>query len=162
MASSDKGQKGRKSDASQSHESSVRSEVRDLLRSEGLRATRPRLEVLVVLHEEAAPMTHEQIMAKIPEGTGDKASVWRLLADLSERNLLRRMDLGDRVWRYELRDTCRKVADDHSHLLCEACGAVSCLPPLVVRAQDGSIPEALQGAEFRIRVMGRCGDCVAA
>lgn len=107
-------------------------------------------------------MTHEQIMAKIPEGTGDKASVWRLLADLSERNLLRRMDLGDRIWRYELIDKCRDIARDHSHLLCEACGAVSCLPPLIVRTLDGMIPKALQGAEFRIRVMGRCGDCVAA
>jgi Fe2+ or Zn2+ uptake regulation protein len=94
-------------------------------------------------------MTHEQIMAKIPEGTGDKASV-------------RRMDLGDRIWRYELIDKCRDIARDHSHLLCEACGAVSCLPPLIVRTLDGMIPKALQGAEFRIRVMGRCGDCVAA
>ncbi len=162
MTSSDKTQNRRQSDASHSHKSSVRSEVRDLLRSAGLRATHQRLEVLFVLHEEAAPMTHEQIMAKIPEGTGDKASIWRLLAGLYEKNLLRRMDLGDRVWRYELRDSCREIADEHAHLLCESCGTVSCLPPLVVRAEDGSIPEILQGAEFRIRVMGRCGDCVAA
>jgi len=69
------------------------------------------------------------------------------------------MDLGDRVWRYELLDSCRLVEDDHSHLLCEDCGDVSCLPSLEVRGPDGTIPAALRGADFRIRVMGRCIDC---
>ena len=162
MASSDHSPDRQSSEASSTQDSAVRSEVRDLLRSAGLRVTHQRLEVLVVLHNEAAPMTHEQIMARLPAGTGDKASVWRLLADLAKRDILRRMDLGDRVWRYELRDTCRKLPDDHSHLLCEACGAVSCLPELVVRAVDGSIPLALQGANFRVRIMGVCSTCTVA
>lgn len=137
----------------------VENEIREILRSKGLRATRPRLEVLVVLHERAAPMTHEQIMSELPAGTRDKATVWRLLSDLSELDILRRMDLGDRVWRYELLDSCRRVEDYHSHLLCEDCGSVSCLPYLEVRTRDGNIPAALRGADFRIRVMGRCVDC---
>ena len=106
-------------------------------------------------------MTHEQIMSDLPAGTIDKATVWRLLSALSELDILRRMDLGDRVWRYELLDSCRRVEDYHSHLLCEDCGSVSCLPYLEVRTRDGNIPAALRGADFRIRVMGRCVDCAA-
>lgn len=143
------------------HEKSVREEVRTIIRARGLRATNPRVEVLVVLHEKARPMTHEQIMSNLPEGTGDKASVWRLLADLSDHDVLRRMDLGDRVWRYELYDTCRSVTNDHPHLLCTDCGEASCLPMLEVRDKDGALPAQLQGTDFRIRIMGRCADCAA-
>ena len=47
-------------------------------------------------------------------------------------------------------------------LLCEDCGEVSCLPPLEIRARDGALPDALLGAEFRVRVMGTCAACRAA
>lgn len=143
------------------HLEQVRSEMRDALRCRSLRATAPRLAVLVVLHEQGAPMTHEQIMEVLPTGQYDKASVWRLLSDLADAGVLRRMDLGDRVWRYELLDDCRPVDADHAHFLCETCGEVSCLPPLVLQTTDGPLPAVLQGADFRVRVTGTCAVCVA-
>ena len=140
----------------------VRDEVRGLMKEHGLRATAPRIAVLVVLHEHRRPMTHEQVMGALPEGAFDKASIWRILADLAEVGVLSRMDLGDRVWRYELRDACRAVTDDHAHFLCEDCGDVSCLPAIEIRALDGRLPEALLGAEFRVRVTGTCAGCASA
>lgn len=139
----------------------VRDEIRTLLRARGMRATASRLAVLVALHEEAGPMTHEQIMETLPTGAYDKATVWRILSDLADEGVLRRMDLGDRVWRYELLDACRSVADDHAHFLCEACGTVSCLPPLEIRAQQGKLPPVLKGADIRVKVTGTCADCLA-
>lgn len=144
-----------------SHLEQIRLEVRELIRAKGLRATSSRIDVLVVLHESARPMAHEQVMESLRGGVYDKASVWRILSDLADANILRRMDLGDRVWRYELRDECRSVPDDHAHFLCESCGDVQCLPPLVLQTQDGAMPTALAGAEYRVRVMGRCVECVA-
>ena len=140
----------------------VRNELRAVLRDRGLRATSVRLAVLVSLHERAAPMTHEQVMEVLPTGAFDRATVWRVLSDLAEQGVLRRMDLGDRIWRYELIDACRPVQDDHAHFLCEACGDVSCLPPLEVRLPGGGMPEALRGAEVRIRFTGVCSDCASA
>lgn len=101
-------------------------------------------------------------MGLLEEGVYDRASVWRILADLADADLLRRMDLGDRVWRYELRDQCRSVRPDHPHFLCEDCGDVSCLPTLELGTASGTLPDALQGAEYRIRVTGRCATCVSA
>ena len=135
--------------------------MRTLLRKQGLRATAPRMAVLMTLHERQGPMTHEQVMEVLP-GVFDKASIWRILADLAEGGVLRRMDLGDRIWRYELLDACRAVTDDHPHFLCEDCGEVSCLPPLQVWAPDGGLPDVLQGADFRVRIMGRCAGCSVA
>ncbi|MEE2828195.1 MAG: transcriptional repressor, partial [Myxococcota bacterium] len=130
----------------------VRDEVRALLKELGLRATSARIGVLEVLHEQQRPMSHEAIMARLAEGIFDKASVWRILADLAERGLLRRMDLGDRVWRYELVGNCRPLKDNHPHFLCQECSEVRCLPPLELRAPDGDLPKALVGADFHIRV----------
>jgi len=137
----------------------VRSEVRQQLRTGGLRATAPRIAVLVALHEFRAPMTHEQVMEVLPTGLHDRASVWRILSDLSDGGLLRRMDLGDRVWRYELRDRFRPVDDNHAHFLCEACAGVTCLPPLELRAVTGTLPPFLHSAEVRLKVTGRCAGC---
>lgn len=140
----------------------VRDEVRSLLKERGLRATSARIGVLEVLHEQQRPMSHEAVMEQLPDGVFDKASVWRILADLADNGLLLRMDLGDRVWRYELIDNCRPIKDDHPHFLCEQCNEVRCLPPLELRAEDGSLPEALLGADFHIRVTGVCAVCRAA
>lgn len=137
----------------------VQSEVRALLNNQGLRATAQRLAVLVTLHENKRPMTHEEVMGLLGSGMYDKASIWRVLSDLAGVGILRRMDLGDRVWRYELHDTCRTVTDDHPHFLCESCSEVTCLPPLEVRGKDGSFPKALLNAQFHIRISGTCGDC---
>lgn len=142
--------------------SDVREEVRGLLRARSLRATSIRVEVLVLLHEEARPMTHDEVLEALPSGVYDQASVWRVLSALAEHDVLRRMDLGDRVWRYELRDACRPVTSEHPHFLCVSCGRVECLPELEVRAPGGSLPHALRGAEFQVRVTGTCGDCRAA
>lgn len=139
----------------------VQTEIRELLRSRGLRGTASRIAVLVVLHEHRGPMTHEQLMEQLGPAGHDKASVWRILSDLAEIGLLRRMDLGDRVWRYELLDECRALTDDHPHFLCEQCGDVSCLPPLELRAPEGALPKELLGADFQVRIMGTCGTCNA-
>lgn len=143
------------------HLENVQTEVRALLKSQGMRATAQRLAVLVLLHERKAPMTHEEVMGALSPGMYDKASVWRVLSDLAGVDILRRMDLGDRVWRYELQDTCRTVTDDHPHFLCESCGEVTCLPPLEVHGRDGTLPQALVDADFRIRISGNCGKCIA-
>jgi Fur family transcriptional regulator, ferric uptake regulator len=141
------------------HLESVQAEVRALLKDRGMRATAQRLAVLTLLHEQKSPMTHEGVMGLLSPGLYDKASVWRVLSDLAGVGIVRRMDLGDRVWRYELHDACRTVSDDHPHFLCEGCGEVTCLPPLEVRSRDGSLPKALLDADFHIRISGNCGVC---
>ena len=139
----------------------VQKEVRALLKNQGMRATAQRIAVLVVLHEQQGPMTHEEVMGLLSPGLYDKASIWRVLSDLAGVEIVRRMDLGDRVWRYELQDACRTVTPDHSHFLCEECSEVTCLPSLEVRAKGGELPRVLLDADFHIRITGVCGPCTA-
>ena len=142
----------------------VHSEMRDRLHSRGLRATRSRLAVLESLHDAAGPRSHLELMSEIGQGQLERATVYRILSDLSEAGLLRRMDLGDKVWRYELRDPCcHTIADNHAHFLCMDCKEVTCLPEMELRpARGAALPENLLGAEFQLRITGRCRTCLSA
>ena len=137
----------------------VQDEARGLLKAQGMRATAQRIAVLLALREQKSPMTHEEVMGLLGSGMYDKASIWRVLSDLAGVGILRRMALGDRVWRYELQDARRTAKDDHPHFLCEDCGDITCLPSLEVRAKNGKLPPALIKAEFHIRITGICGVC---
>ena len=138
-------------------------DARTLLKKQGLRATAQRLAVLATLRDKRSPMSHDEVMVGLNSKNGrfDRASVWRVLTDLSGVGIVRRMDLGDRVWRYELHDGCHAVADEHPHFLCESCNEVTCLPPLELRSVDGTLPQKLQEATFRIRISGTCAKCSA-
>jgi Fur family ferric uptake transcriptional regulator len=140
----------------------IEEELRGLLHEQKMRVTGVRLAVLSTLHEHQGPMTHEQIMDALSSDEYDRASVWRLLSDLADKGLLRRMDLGDRVWRYELVDACRSIDASHAHFLCGQCGDVACLPPLEIRTRGGDLPGVLSRAEFTIRIEGTCGTCLSA
>ena len=134
----------------------IRQEMRAMLKKHNLRVTSSRMSVLMAMHERKGPMTHQELIGMLPEGSFDKASIWRVLANLAEIGLLTRMDLGDRVWRYELIDHCRPIAEKHPHFLCNACGMVRCLP--MVSLND-KLPKELEGVELQIRVTGRCVKC---
>ncbi|MBM75332.1 MAG: hypothetical protein CMK59_08015 [Proteobacteria bacterium] len=138
----------------------MRSELREKLRACNLRITGPRLAVLTVLKERKGPMTHQEIMNTLPAETYDKTTVWRICADLAEAGVLHRMDLGDRVWRYELVGGCRPEPAGCAHFLCDDCSKVICFPPVDLQFNE-YIPKELLGADLKIRIAGTCSDCVS-
>lgn len=141
--------------------SDMTEEIRSILRSRGLRATSVRLAVLGTLRQGERPMSHERVMGLLPAGNFDRASVWRVLSDLTDHKLLKRMDLGDRVWRFEFIGNENAENANHGHFICTDCGDVNCLPDLVIRTPSGRMPEFLQSARFNIRLDGVCGKCVS-
>ena len=134
-------------------------EMRGLLRAKSLRVTRVRLGVLEVLHDAQKPMTHEEVMSILKAEYYDKASVWRVLADLETKGILQRMDMGDRIWRYELFDDCRKIERTHAHFMCTVCHDVSCLPSVALTATKGELPAKLKNQTCSIIVSGICDAC---
>lgn len=128
-----------------------------LLRAAGLRRTEPRVAVLGVLETAKAPRSHAEV-AEALEGAGfDKATVYRNLLALTEAGLVRRTDMGDRVWRFELvRDDERAHARTHPHFHCDVCGRVSCMDDVVVTL-EGPRAEGLRGLQVQIR--GTCEAC---
>jgi Fur family transcriptional regulator, ferric uptake regulator len=137
-------------------------ELRSRLRDAGLRATRARLSVLQLLEGRAGPSSHTEVYTDLREGGWDRATLYRNLVDLAEAGLLRRVDLGDHVWRYELTTAPTGVghAAEHPHFLCTRCGDVACLPMVQVSA-PANVPASLLAEGVSIQFRGVCERCTA-
>lgn len=133
-------------------------EIRELIRAAGLRCTTARIAVVQALRATTSPVTHGELAeALVPEGF-DKATVYRNLIDLTEAGLVSRSELGDHVWRFELRDSQHADGTDHPHFVCVDCGNVTCLPDLeFTPATKRRTSKAGQVTEILLR--GHCTEC---
>lgn len=125
-------------------------QLREQIRATGLRATSPRIAVLQSLGRELAPKGW------------DRATIYRNLIDLTNAGLVRRTDMGDHLWRFELREgTGDHATDEHPHFMCDTCGDVLCLPDesIEIKAARGA-PRALRRKGLQIQIKGRCDRCV--
>ncbi|MGE0321981.1 MAG: Fur family transcriptional regulator [Polyangiaceae bacterium] len=136
-------------------------ELREALRTAGLRATIPRVRVLSALGAATTPLSHGDIADGLAEEGFDRATVYRNLIDLTDAGLVRRSDLGDHVWRFELASGDHHEHDDsHAHFVCASCGAVECLPvESVTLSPTRGAPKALKGSDLEIQVRGLCDSC---
>lgn len=138
-------------------------QIRERVRSAGLRVTASRVAVLRRLWEARAPLTHAELAdALAPEGWEAK-TVHRNLTDLTEANLLRRADVGDHVWRFEVqRETAGAVhaSRGHPHFVCGACGEVRCLPLDAIRVSAGvGLPACVRRGAVEVQLKRRCDRC---
>jgi Fur family transcriptional regulator, stress-responsive regulator len=130
-----------------------------LLRSRGLRVTRPRLAVLSVLaaqpHQRA-----DQVIASVRR-TGEVSSqgVYDVLNTLCAHGLLRRIQPRGDVARYEV-----ETGDNHHHVVCRSCGRVTDVECAAGEAPCLDLPEttSLHGFsvdEAEVTWWGHCPAC---
>lgn len=134
-------------------------DIRRVLVTSGLRVTDIRMRVFRVLAESPAPLSHREAVERL--GEVDRVSVFRNLVALAEVGLVRRMELGDHTWRFELvRGAALTPAHQHTHFTCTSCGEVSCFDHVDVNLRSDADPSWarwLDGAEVHLR--GQCGAC---
>lgn len=139
-------------------------DLRDRIRARGLRATAPRIAVLQALARAGRPSTHADLATDLAPDGWDRATVYRNLVDLTEAGFVRRVDMGDHLWRFELLADGEEghEASEHPHFLCDACGEIACLPKDVVRLTPSPRgPRALRKKGVQIQIKGRCDRCAA-
>jgi len=132
-------------------------QLRDDLRGAGLRSTGPRVAVLGALAQTGVPRTHGEIAESLAHLGYDRATIYRNLMDLTQAGLVTRTDLGDHVWRYELRRAGEHTLD-HPHLVCTDCGDVSCLEEVEVKivAKPGARKPV---GDVEVQLRGLCHNC---
>ena len=105
-----------------------------MLRKSGSKATPSRLAILDVFKRTRNPMSAQEIMDALPQGT-DQATVYRTLKSLKEKGLIRQIDLRHNHAHYELADIA-----EHHHLICLRCGRIEKVEHCGV--EDNSIHDA--------------------
>lgn len=135
------------------------SQTRELLANAGLRVTAARSAVVRWLQKAKSPATHADIAADlVPQGF-DKATVFRNLNDLVDAGVVRRTELGDRMWRFELRSPAQADEHPHPHFVCVDCGKITCLHELRLPA-SAKILLTQVGQVTEILMRGHCLACM--
>ena len=130
----------------------------DLLRSKGLRVTRPRLAVLEILATHPGHLDVEEI-AELVRGRLDSVStqaVYDVLSALSRAGLTRRIEPAGSPAHFEGR-----VGDNHHHVVCRGCGAIADVDCAVGSAPclEPSQSHGFEIDEAEVTFWGLCPDC---
>jgi Fe2+ or Zn2+ uptake regulation protein len=131
-------------------------ELRAAIRAAGLRVTKTRLAVLAALAATDGARSHGELMRELAE-EHERTTVFRALGALTRTSLVRRVDLGDRIWRYRhagISDDPRAIA---ASFVCTNCGAIEELRRLELAMTRP--PRAIVRREIEVLVQGRCNDC---
>lgn len=136
-------------------------DIRNEIRAAGMRSTAPRISVLERLRRADSPLSHAEITEELLPLGFDRATIYRNLVDLAEAGLVSRVELGDHVWRYEVRGPePREGEGEHPHFVCNDCGTVSCLPTVSVDIRPAPGSRRSPVAEVSdIVLKGRCESC---
>lgn len=136
------------------------SQLTGRLREKARKITGPRQAILEVLRRHEHPITNREILAELPEGLCDLATIYRSMHMLEEMGMVQRFDFGDGAARFEL------VAEDeddghHHHLVCRKCATVveisECFPPdLQERIERASRFKSLS---HKLEFFGLCPAC---
>jgi Fur family ferric uptake transcriptional regulator len=135
-------------------------EIRALLRGAKLRSTPARILVLRELRRARNPMTHAELAERLMPLGFDKATVFRNLADLTEAEILHRAELGDHVWRFEVRNPDEAHPGSHPHFVCVECGNVTCLEEMEFTAASRERSAEISRIT-EILIKGHCTTCDA-
>ncbi|MEM6532995.1 MAG: transcriptional repressor [Myxococcota bacterium] len=132
-------------------------EARELLREHGLRATGPRVAIVLVLAQAPNPLSHSEVLEHLGETEWDPSTIYRNLVKLRDSGVAPMVSRADGVDRYAFD---HGDGHRHPHFFCEICGRVTCLPEEVTAslATQGAWAPALRTASVHLH--GTCPDCL--
>ena len=133
--------------------------AKEKIRSAGMRVTPARVATLDILLGSDSPLTHGDVYSALRGMNIDKATVFRNLNDLVTANVLRRSELGDHVWRFEVIDDSEHEHRSHPHFVCVDCGSVSCMEKVELSKKSQSLSLAF-GKITEILLRGHCKNCI--
>ena len=141
------------------HPQQEMSALKNRLRGQSRKITGPRAAILEILRHHPHPLTNREIMAALPKGECDLATIYRSMHLLEKMGMVKRFDFGDGAARFELVGE----GDDghHHHLVCTRCSEVveidECFPDEIekrIAAENG-----FKAVTHKLEFFGICPDC---
>lgn len=129
------------------------------LRRQARRITGPRAAILEILRRQPHPLTNREILAALPRGHCDLATIYRAMHLLEEMGMVKRFDFGDGSARFEL--VGENDDGHHHHLVCTRCAEVveieQCFPKEIeerIAAANG-----FKAVTHKLEFFGICPGC---
>lgn len=136
--------------------------IKTKLREGGLKLTPQRLTILdVIIRAEGTHLTIEELYEMVKEVKPETgvATVYRTILLFEELGIVKKLDLNDGIYRYELNH--EEEVHGHHHLVCSACGKVEEVKDDLLDSVEQVIEKEYK---FRIKdhslkFYGLCSDC---
>ena len=132
----------------------------EILRQAGLKITRPRLQILSVLHHPSQHHWHAESIKQALHNQNQEvalATVYRVLTQFEQCGLIQRHTFENDVSVFEL-----KPSEHHDHLVCLFCGAVAEFFDPVIEQHQENIAKRFnfKMSDHRLIIYGSCSSCV--
>jgi len=134
------------------------SALTERLRGKARKITGPRAAILDVLRRHEHPITTKEILAEMPKGECDLATVYRSMHLLEEMGMVQRFDFGDGSTRFEL---VAHHHEHHHHLVCRNCARVVEISDCIPKDLEEKIAReaGFTGISHRLEFFGLCPKC---
>lgn len=130
-----------------------------LLKSNGLKVTKPRLRVLEVISDKKTAITQPDL-EKVFGAEIDRVTLYRILASFEEKGILHKIFDLQGTATYAICSTKCSAAhhhDQHVHFICSVCNSVYCLDEISVPKIN--IPTNFSLHAIAINAVGICAGC---
>ena len=130
----------------------------ELLRANGMRITRNRLQILEALLRAERPLSLDEIQARVDGDAPDYATVFRVMTILESLQIAQKVHLKRSCSYYELVDP----QQHYDHIICTECGRVTVMiDSCPVEKVERKIEEQYGFSEIRhsLEFFGKCWEC---
>ena len=130
----------------------------ELLRANGMRITRNRLQILAALLRAERPLSLDEIQARVDGDAPDYATVFRVMTLLESLHIAQKVHLNRSCSYYELVNP----QQHYDHIICTECGRVTVMiDSCPVEKVERKIEEQYGFSEIRhsLEFFGKCWEC---
>ena len=130
----------------------------ELLRANGMRITRNRVQILEALLRAERPLSLDEIQARVDGDAPDYATVFRVMTLLESLQIAQKVHLKRSCSYYELVDP----QQHYDHIICTECGRVTVMiDSCPVEKVERKIEEQYGFSELRhsLEFFGKCWEC---
>jgi Fur family ferric uptake transcriptional regulator len=131
--------------------------AKELLETANFNITKAQVLVLQQLLKAERPLSREELVQALGVHCPDKVTIYRIMEKFCRKNLVHKVYLKDRAWKYELAHNCDEK-QCHPHFTCTNCRETFCLTdlslPLVKGLKKGFVVHRQQ-----VRIEGLCSSC---
>lgn len=134
-------------------------DTNSILKSAGLRATKPRVRVLAILSEATVPLSVVDITGALGRPRVDQVTVYRTLESFVQAGIVNHVELHQGRSFFEL-----ATREHHHHLVCRSCGRIEDVEECGMETVQSKI--AKRSKYFRavtshaLEFFGDCKECV--
>jgi len=135
----------------------LKKEARKILKAGNLNHTKAQVLIMQELLKAKSPLSRDELSRNLGRNSPDKATIYRITERLCAKDMVHKVYIRGRAWKYELSQNCMEK-QCHPHFTCTNCGETFCLTGLFLPLIKG-LKKGFVVHKQLVRIEGLCSSC---